>query len=657
MARKDKNDKRLALFRQRIPLYKKDISLFAREQLHFDPDDWQEALFKDVVSHNRITVKSGQGVGKTGCESVIAIWFLSCFPYAKVIATAPTRRQLHDVLWSEIDKWRSKSPVLSQVLKWTKTYIYMIGYEKRWFATARTATKPENMQGFHEDNMMFIVDEASGVPEPIMEAILGTLSGVNNKLLMCGNPTKTSGTFYDSHTADRAIYRCHTVNSENSKRTNKENIAALARKYGRESNVFRVRVLGEFPLQEDDVFIPLSLIEQATMLEPDETVSKISLGVDVARYGDDETVIASKVGGNIALPTIRHGQNLMKTVGDIVILYRKLISENPDYKGSIVCNIDDTGLGGGVTDRLEEVKAEQKLTRLEIVPVNASAAPPKEGSEHYSDITTYMWATVRDLLEARALILPNDNELVAQLSVRKYGIASSGKIVLESKKEMKKRDIDSPDRADAVALACFSRNKIYDSFVDNIQTIIISIEAIKAMRLEHINIGVSVSRGFNKTAFVATGVGRNYGKAIVLESAVVEGSSDTDAVGRAFADFAKRINAKYGALSHVYCDPEEYVLVRSLRNAANNRALNVTVRNAVGQDVGERVLLTNRLIAQNRLFMSGQCDSLTKAFSGATWSDKGKPETRGDTVDDITRNAFEYTVERDGGKYIRNEVR
>lgn len=102
----------------------------------------------------------------------------------------------------------------------------MVGYEKRWFATARTATKPENMQGFHEDNMLFIIDEASGVADPIMEAILGTLSGGNNKLLMCGNPTRTSGTFYDAFYSSRWIYKCHTVSSEDSPRTNKDNIKA-----------------------------------------------------------------------------------------------------------------------------------------------------------------------------------------------------------------------------------------------------------------------------------------------------------------------------------------------------------------------------------------------------------------------------------------------
>lgn len=103
-------------------------------------------------------------------------------------------QQLYDVLWAEVAKWLNKSKA-KDFLKWTKTKIYMIGEEERWFATAKTATKPENMQGFHEDYMLFIVDEASGVADPIMEAILGTLSGAENKLLMCGNPNKTSGVF------------------------------------------------------------------------------------------------------------------------------------------------------------------------------------------------------------------------------------------------------------------------------------------------------------------------------------------------------------------------------------------------------------------------------------------------------------------------------
>ena len=222
--------KTLEIFQKRIPLYRKNIKLFAWEMFKFIPDKWQDDVFCDIVTDNRITVKSGQGVGKTAITAIILLWFLSCFSYPRIVATAPTKQQLNDVLWSEVAKWQEKSPVLKKILKWTKTYVYMKGHDKRWFAVAKTATKPENMQGFHEDNMLFIVDEASGVADTIMEAILGTLSGENNKLLMLGNPTKTSGVFYDSHTVDRALYKCHTVNSENVARVNKKNIENLKKK-------------------------------------------------------------------------------------------------------------------------------------------------------------------------------------------------------------------------------------------------------------------------------------------------------------------------------------------------------------------------------------------------------------------------------------------
>ena len=294
---KNCNIQRKNFFRKRMPVYRKEPVTFAREVLLFEPDEWQKNTLQDLAVNPKVAIKSGQGVGKTGVEAVALLWFLSCFPYPRVVATAPTKQQLHDVLWSEISKWMSKSPLLSEILKWTKTYIYMVGNEKRWFAVARTATKPENMQGFHEDNMLFIVDEASGVADPIMEAVLGTLSGENNKLLLCGNPTRSSGTFYDAFNRDRAQYKCHTVSSRNSPRTNKDNIASLDRKYGKQSNVVRVRVDGEFPEQDDDIFISSSSVEHCCMLDlSNEVVKKISFGVDVARYGSDETVIAQNVG-------------------------------------------------------------------------------------------------------------------------------------------------------------------------------------------------------------------------------------------------------------------------------------------------------------------------------------------------------------------------
>lgn len=458
---------RRKFFQKKLPQYRRNPVLFAKEVLQFEPDDWQKSALMDLAENFKVAIKSGQGVGKTSLEAVALLWFLCCYPYPRIVATAPTKQQLHDVLWSEISKWMSRSPLLSTILKWTKTYIYMIGNEKRWFAVARTATKPENMQGFHEDNMLFIVDEASGVGDPIMEAILGTLSGENNKLLMCGNPTRSSGTFFDAFNSDRDMYKLHTVSSADSPRTNKENIESLIRKYGIDSNVVLVRVFGKFPEQEDDVFIILSLIEHCCMLDLQEDVpfNRISFGVDVARYGGDETVVALNAGGNITLPIMFRGQSLMTTVGKIVQLYRKVIVDYPKYRGKIFVNIDDTGLGGGVTDRLEEVKREEKLSRLVIVPVNAAGKVPEEivgdgkqrACDIYDDLTTYLWGTVKDLLIAEAISLQNDNEMVGQFSCRKYRLTSRGKIRLESKEDMKKRGISSPDRADAVALSCYER--------------------------------------------------------------------------------------------------------------------------------------------------------------------------------------------------------
>lgn len=456
---------RKRFFREKIPVYRKNPVTFAREVLRFEPDEWQRAALMDLAENPKVAIKSGQGVGKTGLEAVALLWFLCCHPYPRIVATAPTKQQLHDVLWSEVSKWMSKSPLLSEILKWTKTYIYMVGNEKRWFAVARTATKPENMQGFHEDNMLFIVDEASGVADPIMEAVLGTLSGENNKLLMCGNPTRASGTFYDAFHADRILYKCHTVSSADSPRTNKQNIDSLIRKYGGESNVVLVRVFGEFPKQEDDVFIMLFVIEQCGSkvyeLPEDKGMPYIMFGVDVARFGDDETVIYRNVKGKLRMVIHRQGQDLMATVGDIVAQYRKTIKEFSEYKGRIYVNIDDTGLGGGVTDRLKEVKREQGLHRLFVIPINMAekidtdTKEGREAAEYYNNLTTHMWAVLRELLKEKQIAIEDDAETFAQLSVRKYFMASNGKLELESKKEMKKRGVGSPDRADAVALSVY----------------------------------------------------------------------------------------------------------------------------------------------------------------------------------------------------------
>ena len=489
-----------------------------------------------------------------------------------------------------------------------------------------------------------------------MEAILATLSGKNNKLLMCANPTRTTGTFYDSHNRDRGLYKCHRVSSLDSTRTNKENIAAFIKKYGENSNVVKVRVYGDFPAQEDDVFIPLSLIEKTTLNEIDTTkINRISMGVDVARYGDDETIIATNVSGKIDVPVVRHGQSLMTTVGDIVRMYKQLIKDWPQYTGVITVNIDDTGLGGGVTDRLDEVKAEERLRRLEIVPVNFGQKPPQDGSEdHYQDISTYMWATVKAEMENAEISIPNDEELVAQFSVRKYSITSQGKIVLESKKDMKARGIKSPDRGDAVALSCYTQNKVYNSFIERTETVIIPTEAVKAMQIMQVNIGISIGSSVRGTSMVATAIIAGHKRAVVLASTRYDGEVETDALGKKFEEFSRKILSNYGHLDYAYVDAKEQFLYRCIRDAADQYRLPVIVRNAANDDVNNRIRLTTRLLTQNRLFLTEDCETLARAFATAVWTEKKTADSRSDTSDVGTLNAFEYTVEREATRFIQN---
>jgi hypothetical protein len=447
-------------FSELIDLYYDDPVGFAEDVLNFYPDDKQEEIMLSVRDNKRTSVRSGQGVGKTATVACIIIWYMLFRENAKIMATAPTRQQLNIALWPEIAKWLSGT-YADTFLTLTKTMLYMVGYELEWFATAKTATKKENMAGLHADNMLIIVDEASGVSDEILETLLGTITGVDNRILFISNPTRNSGIFYESHHKDRDQFCCIHIDAELCERTDKENIEMLKRKYGANSNVVKVRVKGEFPDQEDDVFFQLYLVMRGINTDYDDgqLAETIDIACDVAREGGDETVVGTKINNKVLPFLVRNGQDTMKTVGDIMRIANQLHDKYSDIV--IVVKIDDTGVGGGVTDRLNEIKKLDNLEWLRIIPVKFGI-PIKH--KYYYDTTTLMAAIVKDLLsefdeqgnkKPCELILPDDTELIAQLTTRKYGVyESKGKIKLESKKEMKKRNLKSPDRADCLFLLC-----------------------------------------------------------------------------------------------------------------------------------------------------------------------------------------------------------
>ena len=448
--------------------------LFAKEVFCFEPDDWQREVLTAVPSNNRITIRSGQGVGKTALESIIAWWFLVCFSQSKIIATAPTEAQLKAVFWSELAKWRNRSELLQSITRWHAEKICIVGNEQTWFGIPRTATKPENMQGFHADNMLFIVDEASGIDDDIMEAILGTLSGGNNKLLMFGNPTKTTGTFYDSHNRDKEIYKGYKISSLDSPRTSPQNIEILKRKYGEDSNVYRVRVLGEFPKTEDDAFFSRKIVERSMFMdyEIEDTIYSIDIGCDIARAGGDKTVIAYKVNKELFFYKKEQQKDTMQTLENVLkcgeMLMEKYNKRRPIEQQNmmIAVKIDETGLGGTFVDALMLRKKDNpdRYWWLHVVGVKFGAQLKPKLYPHVHDTTTLMADAVKSMLNdyddkgiAREPILklPDNSELMEQLINRKYSFTGQSRMRLEGKGEMRSRGQRSPDESDAVFLTCF----------------------------------------------------------------------------------------------------------------------------------------------------------------------------------------------------------
>lgn len=440
---------------------------FVEDVIRATPDPEQAKILNSVAKNQLTSVRSGHGVGKSTVEAWVVIWFMVTRPFPKIPCTAPTQHQLFDILWAEVSKWLRNNKALANELTWTKEKVYMKGYPEEWFAVARTASKPDALQGFHAEDVLYIIDEASGVDDNIFEPVLGALSTPGARLLMCGNPTQLSGFFYDSHNKNRASYATFHIDGRNSTRVSQDFVQTIINMYGEDSDVFRVRVAGDFPLQEDDIFIPLSLVENSIMTEfsPRKNPDLIHIGCDVARFGDDKTVIGYKIDEKVTLYKKRQGQDTMKTADDIIMLGEELVqrySLDPENDTPIPVKVDDGGVGGGVVDRLRQVKRNdpERFWWLEIYPVIFGQ---RIKHKYYHDSTTYMMSVVKKLLQPYdekgrkkpvELILPDDNDLVAQLSGRKYGLTEASKIKIESKDAVKKRGQPSPDEADCVLLLC-----------------------------------------------------------------------------------------------------------------------------------------------------------------------------------------------------------
>ena len=435
-------------FEEFVEVYREDPVRFVREMLGAEPFDYQceflEALSKGT---RKMSVKSGHGTGKSTTASWAMLWFLLLRFPNKVVVTAPTSSQLFDAMFAELKRWINElPPELQQLLNVKSDRVELVSAPSEAFISCRTARAetPEALAGVHSDHVLLIVDEASGVPEQVFEAAAGSMSGHSATTLMLSNPTRSSGTFFESHNRMADSWWTRTWSCIDSPLVSDEFVVEMRMRYGEDSNAFRVRVLGQWPLADDNTIIPFHLVETAQHRDVEVFEdSKIVWGLDVARFGNDATALCKRQGSVITEVRSWRGLDLMQTCGRVVAEYNAL----PPSKRCSELLVDSIGIGSGVVDRLRELD-------LPVRGINVAESPSM--GDTYMNLRSELWFKAKAFLEERSCKIPKDDQLLSELTSIRYSFTSSGKMKAESKDEMRRRGLGSPDLADAFCLTMAS---------------------------------------------------------------------------------------------------------------------------------------------------------------------------------------------------------
>jgi phage terminase large subunit len=435
------------VFAQWVERYQNNPVLFVDEVLGATPDKWQIKFLQAIAKGNRkISVRSGHGVGKSTASAWAMLWYFMTRTPVKVVVTAPTSAQLFDAMFAELKRWVMQMPQpLQDLLTVKQDRIVFNAAPDEMFISARTsrAEQPEALQGIHSENVMLVADEASGVPEQVFEAAAGSMSGHNAVTLLLGNPTRSSGFFYDTHNRLGNEWVTFRVSCEDSPRVSSDYISEMMSRYGEESNAFRIRVLGDFPRSDDDTIIPMELIEGAKQRDVQTSQSAPMLwGLDVARFGSDSSSLTKRK-GNVVIepPRVWRNLDLMQLTGAVVAEYE---AQKPEDKPDQIL-VDSIGLGAGVVDRLRELG-------LPAEGVNVSESPSFSPNQTYANLKAELWYKAKAWFERRDCRIPDDSRLISELATVRYTFTSSGKTKVESKEDIKKRGLKSPDCADSLIL-------------------------------------------------------------------------------------------------------------------------------------------------------------------------------------------------------------
>mgnify|MGYP000934934764 CR=1 FL=1 len=409
-------------------------------------EDWQLEMLEALDSgKTKLSIRSGHGVGKTAFCSWNALHFLLFRDDVKVIVTSPSFKQMNDGLIPEVSKW------LARVPDWMRSNVESISDRivrkpntKNNFISFRTARKenPEALAGVHAAHVLIIVDEASGVDEVVYETGQGALSTTGAIAILIGNPTKPSGFFYKTQTVLADLWHVRKVSCLDSGRVDDEYIESQRRTYGDSSREFAVRVLGEFPESGADAVIPRTFVEKCIDRDVYDEGFPLVWGIDPGRGGDPSGFVVRTDRAILEVEELRF-DNLMRIVGWV----KSKWDSTPNSRRPTNIYVDSIGLGAGVYDRLDELG-------LPCVAVNVSESASM--SDRYMRLRAELWYKAREWFEKMDKHIPSQlvhlEQFIEELCAVEQKILSSGKVDIESKDQMKRRGVKSPNLADAFIL-------------------------------------------------------------------------------------------------------------------------------------------------------------------------------------------------------------
>jgi len=422
------------------------------------PREWQEEILIEIGerlsageldTHSAIqhAVASGHGIGKSALVAWLIMWAICTEADTKGVVTANTENQLKTKTWSELAKWY-RSCRYRHWFKFTATALFSsdVTREKKWRIDMIpwSERNTESFAGLHNEGKRILVvfDEASAIPDVIWEVTEGALTDANTEIIWVafGNPTRNTGRFRECFGRFKHRWTRRQVDSRTVPGINLKQIQQWADDYGDDSDFFRVRVKGVFPRAGSRQFISGVLAEEATkrIVEVPYGTAKV-ISVDVARFGDDQSVIAMRHGRKLESLIKFRNLDTMQLASEIAAI---VIKTKPD-----AVFVDGVGVGGGVVDRLRQLG-------LDVIDVNAGMAPDLENKDTHLNKRVEMWDRMRKWLEGADI--PDDKDLFDDLIGIEYGYDNKMRLQLEKKEDMKKRGLSSPDCADAVSLGFFS---------------------------------------------------------------------------------------------------------------------------------------------------------------------------------------------------------